>query len=101
MLNGSCRGNPRVPSSHGVGHVLSPSRALDLRDAVAQALLLGGNCSVSHTNLQEMQIEGIKASPWKEPFPSEGRIGSSRGHGYHKVDQHEISWAGSRGLYSV
>lgn len=90
-----------VPSSHGVGDVLSPSRASGLRAAVAQAAPLGGNCCVSHTSLQE--TEGIKTSPWMEPFPSEGRIGSFHDHGYLRVGQHQdvTPWAGCRGLYPV
>lgn len=69
--HGSCGGNPRVPSSPGAGDVLSPPRALGLRDAVPQAALLGGNCCVGHAGVQEMKIEGMKSLEGALPFRGE------------------------------
>lgn len=74
MLNmypkGEIKGSDLPPSEAGA-FLLSP-RALDLMDAMPQAMLLIRRCFVNYTNFQKMQIEGLKTTHWKTAFPFRG-----------------------------
>lgn len=80
MLNmyptGEIKGSDLLPSE-AEAFLLTP-RTLDLMDAMPQAVLLIRRCFVNYTDVQKMQIEGLKTTQgtlrasWKAALPFRG-----------------------------